>query len=161
MTFKPRRNVSCAGARVAGSLSRVTWEIRARVAKVDAEQRLAFGWASVAIDAEGRPVIDHQGDLIPVAELERAAYRYVITSRDASEMHGRRGVAQLIESVVLTPEKYAALGLPIGPSGWWVGFHVNDDAVWQRVKSGDFREFSIGGSATRKPVAVEGAIRAE
>lgn len=143
------------------SLFGVSWEIRARVAKVDAEQRLAFGWASVAVDAAGRPVIDHQGDLIPVEELERAAYQYVVTSRDASEMHGRRGVAQLVESVVLTPEKYAALGLPLGPSGWWVGFRVTDDAVWQRVKAGDFREFSIGGSATRKPVAVEGAIRAE
>ena len=137
-----------------------SWEVRARVAKVDADQRLAFGWASVAADADGRPVIDHQGDLIPIAELERAAYDYVIRSRDASEMHGRRGVATLVESVVLTPEKYAALGLPVGPLGWWVGFRVTDDAVWQRVKAGDFREFSIGGSATRQPVQVEGAIRA-
>ncbi len=155
------RNISCAPLALCCSVPNVSWEIRARVAKVDAEQRLAFGWASVAVDAAGRPVIDHQGDLIPVEELERAAYDYVIRSRDASEMHGRRGVATLVESVVLTPEKYAALGLPIGPLGWWVGFRVTDDAVWQRVKAGDFREFSIGGSATRKPVAVEGAIRAE
>lgn len=136
------------------------WEVRAQIAKVDDERRLAFGWASVAVDAEGRPVIDHQGDYIPVLELERAAYDYVVKSRDASEMHGRRGVATLVESVVMTPEKYAAMGMPRGPVGWWVGFKVHDDSVWTGVKDGTYREFSIGGSGTRKAVRVEGATHA-
>jgi hypothetical protein len=136
------------------------WEVRAQIAKVDDDRRLAFGWASIAVDGEGRPVVDHQGDYIPVPELERAAYDYVAKSRDASEMHGRRGVATLVESVMMTPEKYAAMGMPQGPIGWWVGFKVHDDDVWRRVKSGDYREFSIGGSGTRKAVRIEGANHA-
>ena len=125
------------------------------IAKVDTEQRLAFGWASIALDDSGNPVIDHQGDIIPVAELEKAAYTYVAKSRDASEMHERRGVATLVESIVVTDEKRDAMGIGGGPTGWWVGYHVDDDKVWSAVKTGELSEFSIGGTA--KPEAIGNA----
>jgi hypothetical protein len=38
------------------------------------------------------------------------------------------------------------------PTGWWVGFQVNDDATWQQVKNGERREFSIHGSGIRKDI---------
>ena len=107
------------------------------------------------MDDNGDPVIDHQGDVIPVAELEKAAYRYVAKSRDATEMHERRGVATLVESIILTDEKRKSMGITGGPTGWWVGYRVTDDKVWGAVKAGELTEFSIGGSA--KPEALHDA----
>ena len=129
------------------------WEVSIPISKVSEEKRLAFGWASVIIDADGDAVIDHQSDRISIPELEKAAYEYVQKSRQSTEMHVRKGVAELVESVVITPEKREAMGIDgEGITGWWVGFRVNDSSVWSKVKSGDYREFSIGGTAKRRSV---------
>ena len=74
--------------------------------------------------------------------------------REGGEMHERGGCAVLIESMVFTKEKQAALGLPEGtvPEGWWIGFYVTDDDVWEKVKSGEYPMFSIEGEAIREPV---------
>ena len=124
-------------------------KITAKIAKAD--EHLIFGWASVAADADGIPVVDSQGDVIPIDELEQAAYRFVEFSGTGGEMHSKLGVAKLVESAVFTPEKIAALGLSTEiPLGWWVGFRVTDEEVWQKIKSGVYSMFSIGGRATRE-----------
>lgn len=122
------------------------------IAKTDDDKRLVFGWAQIAFEAEGNIVIDKQGDYIAkVDELENAAYHYVVNSRDMGEMHIRKGVGQLVESMVFTEEKQAALGIPKGtvPVGWWVGFSVNDEEVWKGVKDGTFKMFSVHGKGRR------------
>lgn len=43
---------------------------RFRIAKTDEDQRLVFGWASVAADRGGRQLVDQQGDMVDVDELE-------------------------------------------------------------------------------------------
>lgn len=68
-------------------------------------------------------------------------------------MHERGGCAVLIESVIFTPEKQKAMGLPEGvlpEVGWWIGFYVTDDEVWEKVKSGEYPMFSIEGTAVRQ-----------
>jgi len=120
------------------------------IAKVDEDQRLVFGWASVVETEDGSPLEDLQGDVIAPDELESAAYRFVLDSRKAGEMHERtEGIGRLVESFVLTPEKADALGIS-KRSGWWVGFKIDDDETWAKVKKGDFRMFSIGGKARRE-----------
>jgi len=118
------------------------------------DQRLVFGFASVAVDASGEPLVDSQGDIIEPAELERAAYSYVLKSRAGGYMHVRKDAATLVESVVITPEKLEKMGLPKDalPTGWWVGFRVDDDKVWQDVKKGKLKAFSIGGKGRREKV---------
>ena len=120
----------------------------------DGDKRLIFGWAYVCKSAAGETMIDHSGEIIDVEEIEQAAYRYVKFWRDGSDNHERGGVAVLIESMVFTDEKIEALGIPpeAVPRGWWVGFQVLDDAVWEKVKSGEYRMFSIEGSAVKIPV---------
>lgn len=56
--------------------------------------------------------------------------------------------------MVFTPEKIEKMGLPAGilPTGWWVGFRVEDDALWDSVKKGERLAFSIHGSGVRKEV---------
>ena len=125
-----------------------------RIAKSDDERMLAFGWASVAIRVDGEQIEDWQEDMIDPADLENAAYRFVELYREGGEMHERGDVAVLVESCVFTEEKQKALGLEPGtlPVGWWIGFHVADKDVWEKVKSGEYTMFSIEGEAERVEV---------
>ena len=62
------------------------------------------------------------------------------------------GFSILIESFIVTEEKRAAMGLPDSvPTGWWVGFQVQDPEVWAKVKSGERTGFSIHGHGKRTP----------
>ena len=123
--------------------------------KVDTEKRQVFGWCSLN-KVNGEEIIDRQGDYIPLDEIEKSAYDYVIHSRKGGDMHKRDGeqplqTSDLIESFVVTPEKLEQLGLEQDavPHGWWVGFKVNDDDQWEAVKKGDRRHFSIHGKGKR------------
>ena len=128
--------------------------IKGEITKLDEDQFLVFGWASVA-EKDGSTVIDSQGDVIPLAELEKAAHNFVLNSRTGGAMHEVYGVATLVESIVFTPEKLAALGLAEDalPHGWFVGFKVHDAEAWQKIKNGDYSMFSIGGRAVREAVS--------
>lgn len=136
------------------------FDLEGEVSKLDTDKRIAFGWASVAKDKDGNVIYDHQGDFIEdITKMEEVAYKFNMESRDAGDMHVRKGVGTLIESMVFTPEKCKALGIPEGtlPTGWWVGFKVHDDEVWKSVKSGKYKMFSVHGKGVRKTVEVDDA----
>lgn len=125
------------------------------ISKVDTERRQVFGWCSLS-QVDGQPVVDLQGDYVPLDEIEKAAYSYVLDSRKGGNMHEREGeaprhVANLVESFVVTPEKLEQMGLAPDalPHGWWVGFKVDDDETWEQVKSGERAGFSIHGKGKR------------
>ena len=124
------------------------------VAKADEERHMVFGWASVAALADGTTVEDYQRDILDIDELEDAVYNYVLYFRDGGEMHQRRGIGVLVESVVFTPDKLEAMGIPAGtlPNGWWLGLKITDEEVWSKVKDGTYSMFSIEGEATRQPI---------
>ncbi len=54
--------------------------------KSDEEERLVFGWASVAQRTDGETVVDWQDDIVDISELEQAAYDFVQFYREGSEM---------------------------------------------------------------------------
>lgn len=130
------------------------------IAKSGDEQRMVWGWASV-VERDGQPVIDHQGDIIPVSEIQKAAHRFVCEARVGKAMHDGEPVATMVESMVVTKEGLSAFlkSLGIEPPetppmlGWWVGFRVDDDATWEKVKEGKLRAFSIGGRGKRVRLA--------
>lgn len=127
------------------------------IKKADEDQRLIFGWASVAIRKDGQQVLDHQKDMIDLEDLEKAAYDYVLDFRDTGELHDpkMRKKGRLVESVVFTVEKMQAMGIPEGilpEAGWWVGFKVDDEEAWDKIKKGVYSMFSIEGKALRVPV---------
>jgi len=130
-----------------------TWERRIEIAKTDEDQCLVFGWLSRVVDANGAEIVDQQGDIIPVAELERAAYEFMLDSRSADVMHDEAAIGKAVESFVSTPEKRAAMGAANDDQsvGWWVGFRVAPETM-AKVKAGLLAELSIGGSAQRVPV---------
>lgn len=127
---------------------------RLTVMKSDDDKRLVFGWANIAIRVDGEQIVDYQQDAIDPEELETAAYRYVAEFGSAGEMHLRGGVGRVVESCVFTKEKAQALGIPAEtlPEGWWIGFHITDDEVWEKIKSGEYSMFSIEGKAIREPM---------
>lgn len=124
--------------------------------KTDDDKRLVFGWASISIKADGVQLEDRQKDIIDPEDLEEAAYEYVLNFRDTGEEHipTMRKKGKLVESCVFTAEKQKAMGIPEGtlPVGWWIGFKIEDDAAWARVKNGTYKMFSIEGKANREPV---------
>ena len=120
------------------------------------DQQIVFGWAQVYKDKDGRILVDHDEDFISSSEeLEKAAYDFVLKSRDGGEMHVRKGVSTLVESIVFTKEKMQMMGIPEGhlPEGWFVGFKVHDDDVWKRVKKGEYPMFSVHGKGKRRRTA--------
>ena len=127
---------------------------RFKIMKSDEEKMLAFGWASVSMRVDGELIEDWQKDIVEPEELERAAYEFVELYREGGEMHERGGVAVLIESVVFTEEKLRIMDIPVGTLaiGWWIGFRVTDEDVWEKVKDGTYQMFSIEGEARRVDV---------
>lgn len=134
----------------------IIWE--GEFSKMDTDKRQVFGWASV-VEVGGEPVHDLQGDVVTGDEIEKAAYAYVQKSRKGGDNHRRAGeepfhASDMIESFLVTPEKIEKMGLPPHalPTGWWVGFQVNDDELWSEVKKGNRSQFSIHGRGIRRPV---------
>lgn len=126
--------------------------ISAIINKIDDEKRLVYGWASI-VEENGNPVTDHQGDIINPAELAKAAHEYMIQSRMAKVMHTGSKRGELVESLVLTKDVQKALGIDLGKVGWFVGFKINDDETWNRVKKGELKMFSIGGRGKREQIS--------
>ena len=124
--------------------------------KTDDDKRLIFGWANVAITLDGVQVVDHQKDMIDPEDLEEAVYDYVLNFRDGGEEHipNLRKKARMVESCMFTKEKMKAMGIPEGivPEGWWIGFYVDDDDAWEKVKDGTYQMFSIEGNGIREEV---------
>lgn len=124
------------------------------ILKINEEKRQVFGWASVSVRVDGEVVEDHQNDVIEMAELEKAVYIYTAHFGTAGEMHQKSNVGRLIESVVFTKEKAAAMGIPLDilPEGWWVGYQIHEPEVWEKVKDGTYSMFSIEGTARREEI---------
>lgn len=123
---------------------------RFEVVKFEDDKQLVFGYASVSLAKDGALLEDLQGDTIDPQTLEDAAYGYALKSRAGHDMHGDTVVMDLVESLVLTPEKLQAMGLvnKNGPTvGFWVGYKVRNREDYLRVKRGERRMFSIRGTA--------------
>lgn len=121
--------------------------------KKDDDKRLVFGWANVCIRTNGEVIEDLQNDTIDPEDLEETAYNYVLNFRDGGEEHipNLRKKARMVESCVFTKEKMKAMKLPEDalPQAWWIGFKVDDDDAWEKIKNGTYKMFSIEGKATR------------
>lgn len=123
---------------------------RFEIVKIDEAENLIFGWASVAVKVDGSTVVDSQQDVIDIADLEPAAYSFMLALGDANEMHSRESVGRPVESFVVTPEKLEKMGLRGNslPLGWWLGFKVQPQTL-AKVKAGDLRMLSIEGIGER------------
>lgn len=127
------------------------WSLSLPIVKTDDDMRVAYGWASVTEEG-GRTVTDQQGDQIDVPDLIDAAHDFMLSSRNAGDMHDVMGVGKVVESMVFSPDVQKALGIELGKVGWFIAMKISDADVWTRVKSGELGAFSIGGMSRRVPV---------
>jgi hypothetical protein len=129
----------------------------AAVIKVDEEQHMVYGWASVVTE-KGQPVIDLQDDVIMPDTMAKAATEFMLDVRKALVMHARnpsggidddmiKGI--VVHSLPLTVDLAKSLGIHTEREGWIVGMKIQDPTTWQLVKEGKLKAFSIGGSSDR------------
>lgn len=116
------------------------------------EKGLVSGWANVSKNTDGNYALDWQGDVIDPSDLEDAAIQFMKDYRDSGINHEGGSVGVVVESIVMTKDKQAAMGIPEGtvPEGWFITVQLQDEEVINKVKSGEFKMFSIQGTAERE-----------
>ena len=126
-----------------------------KFAKIDEAKRLVTAWASVVSKADGSPIVDHQGDVIDIENLDEAFIEAFADGgfEKGGTMHETQGGADIVGQIVLSRADRVALGFGLGPEGAIVKIRVTDDALWDRVRSGELSEISIEGEGTREEIA--------
>ena len=124
------------------------------ITKTDDSTQCVFGWASVAVTKTGETLVDLQGDTIDIYDLEEAFQDYVTSSRALNFAHAGAQRGTLVECMVFTPEKIAALGIPEGvlPLGALVTYHLPDPDDYAQAKAEGLLMFSIEGTGVREAV---------
>lgn len=126
-------------------------DIGFNISKAREDEQLVSGWANVSINADGSIPLDWDDDVIPPYELEKAAINFMLDFRGSGEMHKGDSKGSVVESIVFTKEKQAAIGIPEGtvPEGWFITVKVHDPEVFAKVKDGTYKMFSIQGTSRR------------
>ena len=137
---------------VAGAQVEKRWQLQICKVADQGDARVFYGWASV-IEKHGTEVVDHDSDAWEADEMEETAFRFVTDNPEHGENHQRLAGSDLIASMPFTKDLQDALGIDLGLVGWLVGFRVNDERLWKRIKSGELSMLSIGGSGFREEVA--------
>ncbi len=126
------------------------FEISFEISKSN-DEGLVSGWANVSLQPDGTPPLDWQDDIIRTEVLEKAAIDFMLDYRGSGVMHEGECKGVVVESIVFTKAKQAAIGIPEGTiaEGWFITVKVLDPEVFKLVKSGVFKMFSIQGNAKR------------
>lgn len=93
----------------------------------------------------GEDYYDTQGEHVPEDVLDAAAIEFMKAGAAGKVMHGGEVVGTIVESIVLTTEKAAALGITTDRTGWIVSWAPASAEVRKRFTSGELKAFSIGG----------------
>ena len=131
----------------------ISFEI-AKSADLGGDLGLVSGWANVSVNADGSLPLDWQDDIILPCDLEMAAINFMADYRGSGVMHFGGATGVVVESIVFTKDKQAAIGIPEGvvPEGWFITVKIDtvtNPEVWADVKAGKYRMFSIQGDAKR------------
>lgn len=129
----------------------VNVDVEFAVTKAKEDEQLVSGWANVAVNADGSIPLDWQDDIIHPETLEKAAINFMMDYRGSGVMHEGDSQGVVVESIVFTKEKQAAIGIPEGvvPEGWFITVKVTNPEVFAKVKEGKYRMFSIQGNSKR------------
>ncbi len=124
-------------------------ETSIKILKIDEDQRIIYGWASVTT-YKGELVVDLQGDVIKTETLHKAFNEFMKGVRVGKINHSGEQVGQIVHSFPMSKDICEALEIQSDKEGVISGFYVTDDDLWEKVKSGEYAEFSIGGRAQKQ-----------
>lgn len=127
--------------RILSSVNKVT------IKKAD-DQRLVWG----EVYAPDRP--DVHGEFMSAADIQEMAYDFMrrMMQQEVDVQHSHRAVP----NVVVVESFIAREGDPdFIPGSWVVCCHVDDDATWEKVKSGELNGFSVEALVYKEDQEVE------
>ena len=93
-----------------------------------------------------------------IDETDRKILSFLVNNARMPYLEIARGCGISGAAVHQRVKKMEAMGIPVGtiPVGWWIGFLVTDEEVWEKVKDGTYTMFSIEGEAERVEVEEDG-----
>lgn len=113
--------------------------------KMDDDKRLVYGFVLVP------NVVDLQGDICSKEDIEEAAHDYLVNARLIKAQHRSATDADVVESYI-APADIRVGDIIIPEGSWMMVTRINSTAMWQAVKKGDIRGYSIGGIGTREEI---------
>lgn len=132
----------------------MTKRLDCKVAKVDNDLGLVFGWAIVCTE-DGQPYVDTQGDYIPDGAMLKASTKFAKGARQAGDMH-RCDDGLIVHTMPLTAEVAKAFGIECSKTGLMIAMEPFPETL-AKFKSGERRGFSIGGRrVTDTPMEIDG-----
>lgn len=128
-----------------------------RIAKIDEEHGLVFGWAIVCkengedyydlnVDRSGPHKGERIPEHIPEATMLKVTTEFMQTSRPGNEMHQGPDRGQFVFAFPLTTDIAKALEIQTPRTGLLVAYKPPPD-VLAKFKNGTYRGFSIEGEA--------------
>lgn len=128
------------------------------ILKADARGQFVRGWAYVVADEAGQ-VVDYSGDVLGgltvdegLTEVRKMAHEFICDFRTARMVHKGKCIGEVVESVVIDEPLAEALGITTKRRGWWIGMRIDDVGVQKRIRSGELKQFSVGGRGKRVPL---------
>lgn len=121
------------------------FESYAKVAGVDDELGIVFGWAMVCKTAEGVDYFDLHGDNISEFGMIEALADFMENSRVAKIQHAGEQQGTVLFAFPMTHEIGKALGVSSDFSGAIIGWKPADKALLEGFRDGTYTGFSIGG----------------
>ena len=85
--------------------------------------------------------------------IEELAHDYMLRSRQFDDRHDERAVDAAPVEPWIQREDVVLSGERIRAGSWVIGVKVFAEGIWQKVRRGEYRAFSIGGEGVRAPRA--------
>lgn len=120
-----------------------------RIVKIDLDKRIVIGVVSEP------DTIDLQGDIILAEDIEKACHGYMIKSRLVGLQHREKADVDVVECYIAPCNMYldeSETDSLIVKGSWVMATKVNDDRIWDMVKTGKINSYSIGGWGNRTPI---------
>lgn len=116
--------------------------------KVDDSLRLVFGWAQICT-VDGEPYYDTDNQHFPEDVTLKAWSDFMLSDLRAHKaMHNGEDVGEVAFAFPMTKDIAESLGFDVTKqTGVIAGVRVNDEAMLQKFRSGEYKGFSIGGMA--------------
>lgn len=130
-------------ARVLAPMSADTFQVQAKILKVDRQLGLVFGWAMVSKVA-GVDYWDTQDEHIPEDAMLEAATDFMQNSRVTTEMHRDADGGSVVFAFPMTTEIAKAYGIETPQTGLMIAAKPGREAL-EKFASGEYTGFSIGG----------------
>jgi hypothetical protein len=121
------------------------------ITKADSEKQIVYGVAYPLFPLGEK---DTQNDRASAEEIEKMAWGFMENSRAYDLQHKKvidSNKARIVESYI-APVDFDMNGCLVAKGSWVVATHIVDKDIWQQVKSGMIKSYSIRGMGTRSRV---------